>query len=222
MEAAKFEEHILSKPAFIDDDPSIVRLYSRFQNHYGSPSMSTSDPAELYGWVERGEADCVISDLRMGGISGVDVLTRVHEIDPGMPLILLTGFMPLPEEKSRLDIIGAIVKRKSQDLIDTLESFLRQDIDTYSVDMLEARQQLEAAKERERSLSRSLRPYATMLLSSLESIENKDTVITKGDEVFTVGELISEVSQDEIGQRGLYYIQLIGETIKTAKDLMKR
>jgi len=42
-------------------------------------------------FIEKGDIDLVITDLRMPGISGEEVLTKVKNESPGIPVIVLTG-----------------------------------------------------------------------------------------------------------------------------------
>ncbi len=50
-----------------------------------------ADGKEGLEYVGRGDVDLVITDLRMPGISGEEVLSRVVSESPGLPVIVLTG-----------------------------------------------------------------------------------------------------------------------------------
>ena len=42
------------------------------------------------------KAGCVISDVRMPGLSGIDLLKRLNELAVGMPVIIITGHGDVP------------------------------------------------------------------------------------------------------------------------------
>jgi DNA-binding NtrC family response regulator len=82
--------HIL----IVDDEPRAVQLMVRTLRSVGR--VHTADNAED-GWkaVRDGEIDLVISDQRMPGTTGVELLTRVAEHDETIGRILLTGYTDL-------------------------------------------------------------------------------------------------------------------------------
>ena len=46
--------------------------------------------------------DLVLLDLSMPGMSGVEVATKIREIDPQVPIVLMTGWNELPEHEEGL------------------------------------------------------------------------------------------------------------------------
>lgn len=47
---------------------------------------------------------CIVTDIRMPDVSGIDLLKRVKELDPGLPVIVITGHgdVPLAVEAMKL------------------------------------------------------------------------------------------------------------------------
>jgi EAL domain-containing protein (putative c-di-GMP-specific phosphodiesterase class I) len=68
--------------------------------------------AEAIERVMKGSFDAVISDLNLGGVSGVDVLNVVRAYDPDVPMILLTGSptMETAIEAVNLGVLEYLVK----------------------------------------------------------------------------------------------------------------
>lgn len=86
---------------FVDDEEHIVEtLRSLFRNIY-NVFTATSGP-EALKIVENNKIHAVISDQRMPGMEGIEVLRRVKELAPNTVRIMLTGYSDLAA------IIGSI------------------------------------------------------------------------------------------------------------------
>jgi len=75
----------------VDDDPSILgvlemRLKTEGYGVYGVASGEAAVAA-----LGRRGFDVVVTDLRMDGMDGMELLQRVHEQDPTLPVIILTA-----------------------------------------------------------------------------------------------------------------------------------
>jgi len=84
----------------VDDDPSLLRLlHIRLQ-----AAGYTVDTAESAGVAlaraERVTPDVVVTDLRMDGMDGLDLLAELQQRRPGLPVILLTAHGTIPEAVS--------------------------------------------------------------------------------------------------------------------------
>ena len=77
---------------FVDDDPKAGELLLRFARDAAFTAEVFRDPREaLAAFTERG-ADLVVSDLRMPGLTGIELLQAVREIDPEVPFVIITGY----------------------------------------------------------------------------------------------------------------------------------
>jgi DNA-binding NtrC family response regulator len=78
---------------FVDDDPAIHsamrRLFHRHRDMWDIQFAAHADAALAV--LEGGPVDLVISDLRMPGISGVELLERVRAADPAIVRVLMSG-----------------------------------------------------------------------------------------------------------------------------------
>lgn len=80
----------------VDDDPAIRDSLEWLMESRGLPVTSwDSGEAFLAAWspATRG---CVVLDVRMGGLSGLDVLDRLEELGSVLPVIVLTGHGDVP------------------------------------------------------------------------------------------------------------------------------
>lgn len=75
----------------IDDEKNIREgLAANFElEEYNVKTAASGE--EGFKLIERGDIDLVITDLRMNGISGEEVLRKVTAETPGIPVIILTG-----------------------------------------------------------------------------------------------------------------------------------
>ena len=77
----------------VDDDLRIRESIARLAKSAGyTPIMFPSSEALLAsGALDR--ADCLISDVRMPGINGLELQRRVRVEHPGLPVILISGHL---------------------------------------------------------------------------------------------------------------------------------
>lgn len=81
----------LLRVLIVDDNASVLRfLVSAFtSNHCGVTTASTAEEAlELLG---DDPFDLVVSDIKMPGLSGLDLLRAIKGQQPGTPVVLITG-----------------------------------------------------------------------------------------------------------------------------------
>lgn len=78
----------------VDDEPRAVELLVRSLRK--EATLETAESAnQAWDRYQAGTFDLIISDQRMPGMSGVDLLSRVAEDDPQVGRILLTGYSDL-------------------------------------------------------------------------------------------------------------------------------
>ncbi|OYW08892.1 MAG: hypothetical protein B7X34_07765, partial [Acidobacteriia bacterium 12-62-4] len=59
-------------------------------------ALAASSQARLAGWLALvGEARNTVSDIRMPGGSGLQLLEKVREMQPGLPVIIMTAYSDL-------------------------------------------------------------------------------------------------------------------------------
>src|SRR5512137_757869 len=76
----------------IDDDPSLRRVieYSLVESGYAVVPAASGE--EGLGLFQKGPCDAVITDITMPGMSGLEVLTKVRQADPNVPVIIITAY----------------------------------------------------------------------------------------------------------------------------------
>ncbi|WP_295637500.1 nitrogen regulation protein NR(I) [uncultured Methylibium sp.] len=85
------------KPIWIvDDDQSIRFVLEKALVRDELPVRSFSNPRDVLAAIEAGDAPQVlVSDIRMPGGSGLDLLATVKERLPGLPVIIMTAYSDL-------------------------------------------------------------------------------------------------------------------------------
>lgn len=80
-----------TKILVVDDEEGIVESMRILFRRAGYEVLTASGGKEALDILTQKEPDLVITDIRMPGTSGLDVLTFARELDPGIPVILMTA-----------------------------------------------------------------------------------------------------------------------------------
>ncbi|HEX9898787.1 MAG TPA: sigma-54 dependent transcriptional regulator [Candidatus Methylomirabilis sp.] len=76
----------------VDDEPAMRLLVTSILRDEGHDVTAAANGEEALQLIERRHYHLIISDLKMPGMSGVDLLERVKQEDPETAVILLTAF----------------------------------------------------------------------------------------------------------------------------------
>ena len=79
----------------VDDDRSIRWVLERALSGSGFDVRSFSDAESVLQQLEHGHPDALISDIRMPGLDGLELLDRVHANHPDLPVIIITAHSDL-------------------------------------------------------------------------------------------------------------------------------
>jgi CheY-like chemotaxis protein len=75
----------------VDDEPTLRRGMSRQLRSCGHAVVQAATGAEALEAIESSSPDVVICDIAMPEMDGVSLLRVLHDRDPDLPVILLTG-----------------------------------------------------------------------------------------------------------------------------------
>ena len=81
----------IKKIFIVDDEQDICAMLTKFLGSSGYRCDSATEPAEALEILKRGGFELVISDIKMAGIDGMQLLSRVHEISTEIDVIMMTG-----------------------------------------------------------------------------------------------------------------------------------
>ena len=74
-----------------DDDTAIRTVIRRALDRHGFAVRDTGDMGELWSWIRAGAGEVVITDVAMPTGNGLDLLPRVHDIRPDLPVIVISA-----------------------------------------------------------------------------------------------------------------------------------
>ena len=81
----------------VDDDPSVQRSICRLLRTAGLSAQTFSSPKEfLDGEVPAGATGCVVLDVRMPGMSGLDLQEELQRRGVRLPIVFITGHGTIP------------------------------------------------------------------------------------------------------------------------------
>jgi DNA-binding NtrC family response regulator len=81
------------KILIVDDEPDMLKLLRMtIQKKTLYQVTITNNPVEALELVKGGGFDLIISDLKMPGLDGIELLDAVKRLDPDTPVILMTAY----------------------------------------------------------------------------------------------------------------------------------
>jgi signal transduction histidine kinase/DNA-binding response OmpR family regulator len=87
----------------IDDEPRMVDSLKTLLTMEGYQVVGEHDPIKALQKLDEDDFDLVITDIKMPGHDGIDILTRAHAKDPFMGVILITGYASLDSARLAID-----------------------------------------------------------------------------------------------------------------------
>lgn len=90
------EEQSRLRILLVDDEEPIRDLLAEYltliEKHQTVTAKGGEEALELF---KAGQFDCAFLDLKMPGMNGVELLTRLKEIEPTLPVVIMTGYPSL-------------------------------------------------------------------------------------------------------------------------------
>ena len=79
----------------VDDDNSIRWVLERALNQAGIQNRCFEEADSLLAEIEQSQPDAIISDIRMPGTNGLEMLNQLHARFPDLPIIITTAHSDL-------------------------------------------------------------------------------------------------------------------------------
>jgi len=148
----------------VDDDPSVRRAIKRLLESVGLEVQSFGSAPEFLHGIPHAPS-CLVLDIRLPGISGLDFQRQLAEANIHIPIIFITGHgdIPMSVRAMKAGAVEFFTKPfRDQDLLDAIHISIEQD---------RARRQREAEiatlRERFESLSAREREVIAMVVSGM-------------------------------------------------------
>jgi DNA-binding NtrC family response regulator len=157
----------------VDDEPDMVENCSRILGRAGYDCLTATDGARALALLESERPDLLLTDLKMPGLDGMELLRRSRELDPALPVIMITAF-------ATIESAVAAVKEGAFDYLPK----------TFSVD------QLRLAVERALR-SRDLQVENRNLREQLQQAFGLDNITGRSPAMTQVFELVRKAARSE-------------------------
>jgi two-component system, NtrC family, response regulator PilR len=76
----------------IEDDKEMRSLLKDFLEEEGFETDSASNGVDALQVLSKDHFDLVITDIRMPGLTGLDILPRMRRLKPEIPIIVMTAY----------------------------------------------------------------------------------------------------------------------------------
>ncbi|MCH7599479.1 MAG: sigma-54-dependent Fis family transcriptional regulator [Myxococcales bacterium] len=110
----------------VDDEELYRRALERILARVGHNVLMARDATEAMGIVSSQPVDLVLCDIKMPGINGLELVRQIHDVEPDLPCIVITGYssaensiealragafwyLEKPFEQERLDVVRRLV-----------------------------------------------------------------------------------------------------------------
>jgi len=114
----------------VDDDSSMRTMIARLLDSVGMKSISFSAPEEFLHTSPPDDPACVVLDVQMPGLSGLDLQRELAKAERRLPIIFMTGHgdIPMTVQAMKEGAVAFLTKPfRNQDLIDAVRQALNLD-----------------------------------------------------------------------------------------------
>ena len=95
----------LRKVLVVDDDPVVGKSFDRVLSAKGYAVITASSGQEALSKLDAEDYDVVYTDIKMPGMSGLEMAERVKERRPWLPVVIVTGYGS-PDNEARAEAAG--------------------------------------------------------------------------------------------------------------------
>ena len=149
----------------IDDDPHMRAAMERLLKTVGLHSESFATPEDFLRHKLPDGPSCLVLDVRLPGISGLDLQLKLKETGVHIPIIFITGHgdIPMTVKAMKLGAVEFLTKPfRDQDLIDAIQHALKRDVETR-----QRQSEVMQLKERYASLTAREREVMDLVVSGM-------------------------------------------------------
>lgn len=169
------------KILIVDDEPDICRALEFLLKREGYTVTSANSGEDAIEKLKTDGFDVVITDLKMGRVDGMAVLEKAKEINPDIPVIMMTAF-------ASIESAVEAMKRGASDYI--VKPFLNEEIKLTIKKVIEHKKLLSEniALKQQISQRMTCRDFVANSESMLKIIETLEKVIPTKSNILILGE----------------------------------
>jgi len=105
----------------VDDDPDMRDVLVTALNNFGFSTYNADDGDVAVELFKEKKPDIIVSDIFMPRMDGVTMMRKVREIDPDIPVILITGYSHMNDANGDKASLPNALIRKPFSLRDLLK-----------------------------------------------------------------------------------------------------
>ncbi len=109
----------------IDDDADCVASLETALKPTWYKVTAENDPRNALEIYKEGQFDVVITDVRMPGMSGVELMKKLHEYDPSARVIIMTAYCNLYDTIAAVNYNAVAYLNKPFDFIELVEILVK-------------------------------------------------------------------------------------------------
>lgn len=181
----------------VDDDPSLRSMLSRLLGTVGLKSTAYASPEEFLRSPSPDCAACLVLDVQMPGLSGLDLQRELAKGGHELPIVFMTGHgdIPMTVQAMKAGAVAFLTKPfRNQDMIDAVREGINLDRQARQKreELSELRRRYESLTAREREV------FALVALGLL----NKQIALQLGTTERTVkahrGQVVQKMEADSV------------------------
>jgi Response regulator len=181
----------------VDDDSSMRTMIARLLDSVGMKSISYSAPEEFLSTSPPDDPACVVLDVQMPGLSGLDLQRELAKAERQLPIVFMTGHgdIPMTVQAMKEGAVAFLTKPfRNQDLIDAVRQALNLDREARK-----QRDQLASLRKRYESLTAREREVFALVATGLL---NKQIALQLGTTERTIkahrGVMVQKMKADSV------------------------
>jgi FixJ family two-component response regulator len=141
----------------VDDDPSLRNMISRLVGTIGLKSILYSSPEEFLRKPPPDGPACLVLDVQMPGLSGLDLQRELIKSKHRLPIVFMTGHgdIPMSVQAIKAGAVAFLTKPfRNQDLLDAVKEAINLDREARqrSFELANLRERYESLTAREREV----------------------------------------------------------------------
>jgi putative two-component system response regulator len=197
-----------AKIVLVDDDPYVLEFVSALMGEYGYDYKAFNNAEDAFSFFQKNPVDVVLTDIKMPVVSGIELLERICDSKPDVPVILMTAH-------AEVDIAVDAIKKGAFDFI--IKPYRSEQL-VHSIEKaILYRRLVEKEKEYKRTLEATVEMRTRELREALTMLKNMS------GELITRLTAVAEFRDTETGyhnSRMGYYATELAESLGLSSSLV--
>jgi FixJ family two-component response regulator len=141
----------------VDDDRSMCEALERLLGTVGLKAHTFGSADEFMSTKRPDAPSCLVLDVRLPGLSGLDLQRRLVDMDPPMPIVIITAYadIPMTVQAVKAGAVELLTKPfRDQELLDAVQQAIDRDrtLRLERAELTELRQTYGSLTQREREV----------------------------------------------------------------------